>query len=172
MGIYTLIISALSLGFVLGDTSQDASLAAPVFSVQQPVDNNYYNNYPSAGGAYPEYDTGYPLQSQGEEDRQDFITGGLIGGVSLTVMATAFAAALAGAMIAPMLSATIARLMEFELPEITLPEFPEAAADEVRSLEGRYPWASMVETVYSALRSELNSRQSHKFSKFVNTDKL
>ena len=104
--------------------------------------------------------------------RQDFITGGLIGGVSLTVMATAFAAALAGAMIAPMLSATIARLMEFELPEITLPEFPEAAADEVRSLEGRYPWASMVETVYSALRSELNSRQSHKFSKFVNTDKL
>ena len=88
------------------------------------------------------------------------------------MFATAFAAALLGALVAPALSAGITRITEFELPEITvpeitLPEISEKAVDEVRSLKTKYPWVGMVENVYSAVRAELNFRNSHKFKKFI-----
>ena len=109
--------------------------------------------------------------------RQDILTTGL-GGITVAMFATAFAAALLGAMVAPVLNAGITRLMEIEvpelpeLPEITLPELPKEAVDEVRSLKTKYPWVGMAENVYSAFRAEWNMRKNQKFDKFLNNNKL
>ena len=49
----------------MADTS---ILASTEFSGQQPLDNSgYYNTYPSAAGY--DYDAGYQVQDQGEQDR-------------------------------------------------------------------------------------------------------
>ena len=88
------------------------------------------------------------------------------------MLGVAFGAALLGSLFAPLVTGALNRMMEFEFPEITLPELPVEAVEEVRSLETKYPWVRMVENVYSALRAEVNMRQSGKFNKFINTNKL
>eukprot|EP00092_Neocalanus_flemingeri_P025641 GFUD01027798.1.p1 GENE.GFUD01027798.1~~GFUD01027798.1.p1 ORF type:complete len:172 (-),score=36.75 GFUD01027798.1:158-673(-) len=171
MGKHTLIVAALCLGCVFGDTNLVASPPTQGFAVQQPVDNSaYYQSYPSAVGGY-DYDTGYPVQTQGEEDRQDIGRLGL-GEFSVGMVLTAFFAALAGALVAPAITAGISRVMDFELPEITLPELGDEAVEEVRSLEAKYPWVGMVENVYSALRAEVNMRKTQKFDKYINNNNL
>ena len=52
-------------GGAFADTSL---LAASEFSAQQPLDNSgYYDTYPSAAGY--DYDAGYQVQDQGEQER-------------------------------------------------------------------------------------------------------
>merc|ERR1719154_973960 len=149
MKIYAIIFSIMFIGCVAADTS---ILASPEFSAQQPLDTSgYYSPYPSAAGY--DYDTAYPSQAQGEQDRQDILSTGL-GGITIAMFLTAFAAALAGALVAPALSAGISRITEFELPEFTLPEISEKVEDEVRSLKTNYPWVGILENVYSAVQAE------------------
>jgi hypothetical protein len=153
MKIFTVVIAALCLGYAVADTSL-------LTSAQQPVDNSgYYSTYPSAAGY--DYDAAYPVQAQGEQDRQDILSTGLFGGVTIAMFLTALSAALLGALVAPALSAGVTRITEFELPEITLPEISEKVEDEVRSLQTKYPWVGIVENIYSALQ------KSHKFNKFI-----
>lgn len=129
----------------------------------------YYNSYPSGGG----YDyEGYPVLSQGDQDRTDILSTGLFGGITVAMFLTAFAAALLGALVAPLLTAGVNRISEIELPEIpeiTLPELPKEAVEEVRALESEYPWVKMAENVYSIIRQGVNK---NKFSKFSHNDKL
>jgi hypothetical protein len=159
MKIFTVVIAALCLGYAVADTSL-------LTSAQQPVDNSgYYSTYPSAAGY--DYDAAYPVQAQGEQDRQDILSTGLFGGVTIAMFLTALSAALLGALVAPALSAGVTRITEFELPEITLPEISEEVVDEVRSLKTEYPWVEMAEKAYSVLRSELNFRKNPKFNKFI-----
>merc|ERR1711971_255898 len=159
-------IFTVTVVMCLGNAAADTSiLASPEFSAQQSLDNTgYYNPYPSAAGY--DYDTAYPPQPQSEQDRQDILSTGL-GGITIAMFLTAFAAALAGALVAPALSAGISGITEFELPEFTLPEISEKVEDEVRPLKTNYPWVGIVENVYTAVQSELNYRNSHKFDKFI-----
>merc|ERR1712203_1172136 len=133
----------------------------------QAVDNSlYYNSYPSGGG----YDyEGYPVLSQGDQDRTDILSTGVFGGITVAMFLTAFAAALLGALGGPLLTAGVNRISEIELPEITLPELPKEAVEEVRALESEYPWVKMAENVYSIIRQGVNK---NKFSKFSHNDKL
>merc|ERR1712156_738537 len=125
IGILPLAILTLS-GYVKGDTDV---LSSSAFSPQS-FDNSVYNVEPIA---YPNYDyeVSYSSSLQGEEDRQDV---GLVGGVSLVVIGTAFAAALLGALVVPVLNAGMTRLMEFqiEFPEFELPQIVEKS-DESES---------------------------------------
>merc|ERR1711887_33223 len=152
---------------VAGDTT---GLSSPSLTSPQAVDNSlYYNSYPSGGG----YDyEGYPVLSQGDQDRTDILSTGLFGGITVAMFLTAFAAALLGALVAPLLTAGVNRISEIELPEIpeiTLPELPKEAVEEVRALESEYPWVKMAENVYSIIRQKVNK---NKFSKFSHNDKL
>merc|ERR1712212_467481 len=89
---FTLAILATA-GLVAGDTTglSSTSLTSP-----QAVDNSlYYNSYASGGG----YDyEGYPVLSQGEQDRTDILSTGVFGGITVAMFLTAFAAALLGAL--------------------------------------------------------------------------
>ena len=109
---------------------------------------------------------------QASSFRQDLLSTGLFGGITIAMFLTAFLAALLGALVAPALTAGITRISEFELPEITLPELPIEAVEEVRALEDKYPWVGMAENVYGALKDEWNSRKGSKFNKFINNNKL
>merc|ERR1719320_1639828 len=126
-------------GLVAGDT---AGLSSPSLTSPQAVDNSlYYSSYPSGGG----YDyEGYPALSQGEQDRTDILSTGVFGGITVAMFLTAFAAALLGALVAPLLTAGVTRISE-----ITLPELPKEAVEEVRALESEYPWVKMAENVYT-----------------------
>merc|ERR1712079_189263 len=110
-------------GFVASDTTV---LSSPAFSSQS-ADESVYNVEPLAHPNY-DYDAGYSGLLQGEEDRQDV---GLLGGVSLAVVGTAFAAALLGALVVPVLNAGMTRLMELEiqLPEFELPKIVEKSSE-------------------------------------------
>ena len=68
ISVYNVIIN-LTPGLVAGDTT---GLSSPSLTSPQAVDNSlYYNSYPSGGG----YDyEGYPVLSQGEQDRWVVIT--------------------------------------------------------------------------------------------------
>ena len=102
----------------------------------------------------------------------------MFGGITVAMFLTAFAAALLGALVAPLLTAGVNRISQIELPEIpaipeiTLPELTKEAEEEVRALEGDYPWVRMVENVYTVVKEQWNSSQGHKFSKFMHNNKL
>merc|ERR1711892_612005 len=105
---YSVLLVIVGLGSISADTNLLESPAQPAFCAQPAFDNSgYYSTYPSASGY--DYDAGYPVQALGEQDRQDILSTGLIGGIT--------------------------RISEFELPEITLPELPIEAVEEVRALE-------------------------------------
>merc|ERR1711892_746358 len=168
---YSVLLVIVGLGSISADTNLLESPALPAFSAQPAFDNSgYYSTYPSASGY--DYDAGYPVQALGEQDRQDLLSTGLFGGITIAMFLTAFLAALLGALVAPALTAGITRISEFELPEITLPGLPIEAVEEVRALKDKYPWVGMAENVYGALKDEWNSRQGSKFNKFINNNKL
>ena len=104
--------------------------------------------------------------------RQDLLSTGLFGGITVAMFGTAFAAALLGALVAPALTAGMTRIMDFQFPEVTLPEFTEEAAEKVRSLQNKYPWVGIVENLYIALRADLDMRKGQKFNKFNSDNKL
>ena len=85
---------------------------------------------------------------------------------------TAFAAALLGALVAPALTAGMTRIMDFQFPEVTLPEFTEEAVEKVKSLQTKYPWVGIVENLYTALRAELDMRRGTKFNKLISNKKF
>jgi hypothetical protein len=104
--------------------------------------------------------------------RQDLLSTGLFGGKTVAMFGTAFAAALLGALIAPALTSGITRIMDFQFPEVTLPEFTEEAAEKVRSLQNNYPWVGVVENFYSMLRAEFDMKNGHKFNKLNSKKKF
>merc|ERR1712223_377800 len=121
-------------GFVASDTTV---LSSPAFSSQS-ADESVYNVEPLAYPNY-DYDAGYSSLLQGEEDRQDV---GLLGGVSLAVVGTAFAAALLGALVVPVLNAGMTRLMELELPKI-VEKSSESANDSPRMFQKSSNWMKL-----------------------------
>ena len=104
--------------------------------------------------------------------RQDLLSTGLLGGITVAMFGTAFAASLLGALVAPALTEGITRIMDFQFPEVTLPEFTEKAAEKVRSLETKDPLVGIMENLYSSLRAELNMRKGQKFIKFSGNKKF
>ena len=104
--------------------------------------------------------------------RQDLLSTGLFGGITVAMFGTAFAAALLGALVAPALTAGMTRIMDFQFPEVTLPEFTGEAVEKVRSLQNKYPWVGVVENLYSSLRDELDMRKEQKFIKFTGNKKF
>ena len=106
--------------------------------------------------------------------RQDILSTSIGGGVTLAMFGTALLAAIIGTAVSSALTMGMNRLatIEFEFPEFTLPELPQEAVEEVRSLESKYPWVALVENVYDALRVELNHRKSSKFNKYLSSNSL
>ena len=64
------------------------------------------------------------------------------------------------------------RIMEFQFPEVTLPEFTEETVEKVRSLQNKYPWVGVVENLYSMLRAEFDMKNGHKFNKLNSNKKF
>merc|ERR1711877_104813 len=132
-------------GFAAGDTTV---LSSPVFSPQS-GDESVYNVEPLAYSNY-DYDVGYSGLLQGEEERQDV---GLLGGVSLAVVGTAFAAALLGALVVPVLNAGMTRLMELEIqmPEFELPKIVEKSNESPRMFQKSSKWMNLAKEVASLM---------------------
>merc|ERR1712154_601078 len=138
------------IGSALCDTNLISAPSSPQFSSIPSSDpsspSSFYNSDPYAGY---DYDAGYTSLLQDEEDRQDV---GLIGDLSLAVIATVFLAALLGALVAPALSAGVSRVMdlEIEIPEIELPKISDNTIEDedvevidARSLNKKSPWMEM-----------------------------
>merc|ERR1719483_1625594 len=152
------VLVSFCVGYVYSDTSLVSSPSAPAFSSPQSLDTpGYYNAEPYAGY---DYDGGYVVGVDGEEDRQDVA---LLGGLSLGVIGTVFFAALLGALVAPALSAGMTRIMDFEidLPEIELPELVRKVEEDedkeivdVRSLKQKFHWMKMAEKAYDLITNE------------------
>jgi len=179
MAFYQSVLLTICLVYVHCDTSLVSSPSAPVFSSSQSLDTSgYYNTDPYAGY---DYDGGYSVGIDGEEDRQDVA---LLGGLSLGVIGTVFFAALLGALVAPALSAGVTRIMdlEIELPEIQLPELVRKVEEEededneivdVRSMKQEFPWVKMAEKAFDLISSELSrQKRGTKFDKFESSKKF
>ena len=94
--------------------------------------------------------------------RQDLLSTGLLGGITVAMFGTAFAAALLGALVAPALSAGMTRIMDFQFPELTLPEFTEEAVEKVRSLQTQYPWLGIVEIFSQCAQGGIRYEEGNK----------
>merc|ERR1712055_333960 len=158
----------LCMGLVSGDSTGSGLVSAG----EGLVTNSLYPDtvYHNTANLYPtqdyDYDTHYPNTVDRQEEEL------FLGGLSVTVLGTAFVAALAGALVAPVFRAGFDSMMEFELPEITLPELPVEAVEEVRSLEEKYPWVGALDIMYRELREQVNRRKSTQFNKFNNINTL
>jgi len=172
MASFHFVLMTFCVGYVFSDTSLVSSPSAPLFSSPQSLDTSGYYNADSYAGY--DYDGGYPVGLDGEEDRQDVA---ILGGLSLGVIGTVFFAALLGALVAPALSAGMTRFMDFEidLPEIELPELLRKVEEEededndivdVRSLKQKFPWMKMAEKAYELINNELSrQKKGTKFNK-------
>ena len=99
--------------------------------------------------------------------RQDLLSAGLFGGVTVAMFGTAFAAALLGSLVAPVFTESVNRIMEFELPDFVLPETEdtEEAVQKVRALEEIHPWLILIVQAYKNWHTKLKLERN-KLDKF------